>query len=364
MIHTPASSGLTPGPALSGVASNSPTLEETMSLAPDVRQLLLRTVWGTPKHGALYKIADLGFFGNFPSLDFHNLRDANYRLLASRFFRAHPIRIGGHKVNAMYHSFSAVPADLQGRGFGGQLAAASRDSLIRKLGKNGGIIYAYVERANIRNARNLQKAGYEAVGEFWTGCMADAAPRLSADVRPLTARDLVQVRDLYAASYADFAFVDAGETFAGHGHYVLERNGEIMAMLHAEPLHWRIERLGFPGDRLILSLMSRAPAVRKIFNAADLRFLKMGHLCYRHGQIGKLRELTLGVLALHQKNTALFYVDKKAPLFKESKSSGILGWLNMLTETPVTIYAHFANIPISLQHEFRSRLKTFSPHNL
>ena len=188
-----------------------PNLEETPLLAPDVHELLLKTVWGTPGHGALYKIADLDFFDSFPSVAFHNLRDDLGHLKASRFFRRHPIRIAGHTVQAIYHSFSAVPPELQGQGFGGQLAAASRDNLIQKLGPDGGLIYAYVERDNLRNAQNLRKAGYEAVGEFWTGCL----PILPHSSRPtfasLEPKDIPQLRDLYTAAYADFAFVDSGE---------------------------------------------------------------------------------------------------------------------------------------------------------
>ena len=71
--------------------------------------------------------------------------------------------------------------------------------------------------------------------------------------------------------------------------------------------------------------MSRIPGIRTVFNAADLRFLKMGNLCYRAGQIHKLQELMNGVLALHQQHTAMIYLDKKAPLFSELKKRGALG---------------------------------------
>ena len=128
--------------------------------------------------------------------------------------------------------------------------------------------------------------------------------------------------------YAGHALRDFEQSLAVADYHVLVEDGVIRAGVQIEPCHWRVLALPGVSGRLLVGPVSRLPGLRRLFDAGNCRFLKLGNLYARRREEAALFPLIEALLARSGMNLAMVFQDPRSPVGQRIHASGRFGILN------------------------------------
>jgi len=189
-----------------------------------------------------------------------------------------------------------------------------------------------VEHRNRQSYRLVNSLGYEPFCRIKTVGMSRFFPRRNKNVQRVESPDLKKmVRRELEEFYRDYSFVHFDSIFK-EPYYVYMKNGEPVAGVQVQKARWVIKNVGGKWLKLLLKLVPYIPVFKKIFNPKNFVFLGLDGIYYRPGCEWEFLKLVSHLMKEHDTNSAIYWADQKAPVYKQLHATGKLGILNRFTD--------------------------------
>jgi GNAT superfamily N-acetyltransferase len=299
--------------------------------------LLERTIWGSG--GLRYTINNLSEILNRIRHPHFLSLEKNGRLIGALTLIHKTNRLGAKDYPAFYAYGLAIEATERGKGYGTLLSGQALNYGLSRLQERG-IYYGYVEAANTRSLRTLQKVGRKSLGQYHSLVVSRLCPKDLGGVEKLKGSQRGRLIQLLDEQYANHALTDFEQSIKTEDYYVVMQGGEIIAGLQCERNHLTIKHLPGAGGVLLLKILPRIPFFRRRFPRGNYHFLTLGNIYLREGKERDLSTLIEAVLAKHQFNFGMIYLDRSSPTYQRLKKAGKFGVVNAMVTVPVHVMAY------------------------
>ncbi len=324
----------------------------------EIRDHLRRTILGTP--GKL-RYRHTSFDTKLPFLGrvyFLILRKSE-KLLGSIAFSLRKIREKDGDFDAWYIRYFSVHAPLRDATYKQKRFKRSEKKKVKKphgdsLLKNfvqpyfdepdnylGGsddknlpsIVYAYVERENLRSWNFTELVGFETVGQIHTTLFSRYSPKKDPAVSLIEEKDKPAQLERLREFYEDHTFYTEQNIFYGDYYLVYRKNGEILAGCQANPEVWQL--VDYPGgiNKFLMKHATRLPIIRKMFVPGFQQFVAVEGIWCREGCEKYLHTLFETACAMHGMFSAVIWLDGRSPVYNTILSLGRLGIINKVLKT-------------------------------
>lgn len=313
----------------------------------DVKGLLADTVLGTP--GKL-RYRHTSFNTKLPFLGqiyFLVLRKSD-KLLGCIAFSKRETFLKGSPVNSWYIRYFSIRAPLRAKSHNQkkrnkhEKERPQRDNLLKltaqkffddptlldqKLGNDpgGDIVYAYVEKENVRSWNFTDLIGFETVGKIHTSFFSRFNPKKDPHVHTSCENDKKAILSQLREFYQDHTFYTEHNIFFGNNYLVWKENDEIVAGCQANPEVWKL--VEYPGllNKFFLKVLVRLPIMSKRFDPGYLKFMAMEGIWYRKGYEKCLLPLFESACARHDLYLGIIWLDSKSHLYRTIRNIRQLG---------------------------------------
>jgi len=298
--------------------------------------LLKRTIWGSG--GIRYTINNLTeILSRIKHPHFLSLEE-NGQLIGALTLIHKTNRLGGKDYPAFYAYGLAIETTERGKGYGTLLSGQALNYGLSRLQERG-IYYGYVEAANTRSLRTLQKVGRKSLGQYHSLLVSRLWPKDQVGVQKLEGSQRQRLVQLLDEQYVKHSLTDFEQSIKTEDYYVVMHGGEIVAGLQCERNHLTIKHLPGASGVLLLKILPHIPLVRQLFPKGNYHFLTLGNIYIREGNERDLFNLIEAVLAKHQLNFGMIYLDRRSPIHQRLKKAGKFGIINALVTVPVHVMA-------------------------
>ncbi len=315
----------------------------------DVKELLAATVLGTP--GKL-RYCHTSFNTKLPFLGqvYFLVLKKSGKLLGCIAFSMRHIRYQQPPVNAWYIRYFSIRAPLrakshtQKRRQGLEKNKPQRDNLLKltaqrffdnptlldeKLGNDpdGSLVYAYVEKENVRSWDFTEMTGFETVGRIHTSFFSRFYPKKDQHVQCPAEKEKALVLSSLREFYKGHTFYTEQNIFFGNNYLVWKEGEEILAGCQANPEVWKL--VEYPGflNKLFLKVLIRFPVLSRRFDPGYLKFVAIEGIWYKKGFAKCLLPLFESACAHHELYLAIIWLDSKSPVYstlRQLKKRGII----------------------------------------
>jgi L-amino acid N-acyltransferase YncA len=299
--------------------------------------LLERTIWGSG--GLTYTINNIsGILNRIEHPHFLAL-EKNGQIIGALTLIRKTNRLGGKDYPAFYSYGLAIENTEKGKGYGTLLSGQALDYGLSQLQERG-VYYGYVEAANIRSLRTLQKVGRKSLGQYHSLLVSRLCPKDQGCVEKLEDSKRERLVQLLYEQYSNHSLTDFEQSIKTADYYVVMQRGEIIAGLQCARNHLTIKHLPGASGVLLLKILPRIPCVRQLFPKGNYHFLTLGNIYAREGKERDLFNLIEAVLAKHQLNFGMIYLDRRSPIYQRLKRAGKFGVFHALVTVPVHVMAY------------------------
>jgi RimJ/RimL family protein N-acetyltransferase len=299
--------------------------------------LLERTIWGSG--GLRYTINNLAEILNRIQHPYFLALEKNGQIIGALTLIHKTNRLGGKDYPAFYSYGLAIETTERGKGYGTLLSGQALRFGLNHLQERG-IYYGYVEAANTRSLRTLQKVGRKSLGQYHSLLVSRLCPRDQGGVEKLDDSKREQLVQLLDEQYANHSLTDFEQSVKTEDYYVVMKRGEIIAGLQCERNHLTIKHLPGVSGVLLLKILPHIPWVHRLFPQGNYHFLTLGNIYIREGKERDLFTLIETVLAKHQLNFGMIYMDRRSPIYQHLTKAGKFGVFHALVTVPVHVMAY------------------------
>lgn len=327
-------------------------------LSREMVNLAAATVWGSG--GTRYRVCDIeAKLNRITNPEFVTLHVGD-RLAGFYALLGKQVTIEQTRFNAYYRTFLTLAPACRGRGYGALMAEQAKRHFSKKL-DGPGLLYGYVEADNLASLNSLKRAGYESVASFLSTVFSRWRPQVDHRCRGLGRTEHAEMTARLTSLYEDHVLLDFDQSLEPDAYWVLESGGSIVAGVQVETCHWRILSLPGISGALLVHVASRAPGLRRLFDARNCRFLKLGNLYAAPGEEAFLFPLMDSVLAMSNLNSAVIFHDPRSAVFARIRESGRFGILNSGIDATVHVMAAIPGLTLQQQQALRNKPVLISP---
>lgn len=209
--------------------------------------------------------------------------------------------------------------------------------LDNELGNNaeGQIVYAYVEKENIRSWDFTEIIGFETVGWIHTSMFSRFNPKMDPHVHSITDQEKEKVLHALRQFYEEHTFYTEQNIFYGDRYLVWKEDGEIVAGCQANPEVWKL--VDYPGmfNKLFFNVLIRLPVLSRRFDPGYLKFLAIEGIWYENGFEKCLPSLFESACAHHDLYLAMISLDSRSPVHKTIRRLRRLGIIDRLIKPAI-----------------------------
>lgn len=218
------------------------------------------------------------------------------------------------------------------------------------------IIYALIEKKNLRSMNFSSQMGLETIGEVASFSFSRLTPKPSRRLELLPDTEKEAMEELLKGFYASYNLFYANSLFKDEGYFVIRDSGRIVAGIQEYPVTWRIVDFGSKFANGMVRLGAKIPWVRKRFDPDEARMLAFDGIYCEPGYEDALYELMEGVLSRKKRYLAMLMMDQKSGLYKIFSERGKLGPLHkVLGSFEADIRVRFIHIPDPVRKLFLER---------
>jgi hypothetical protein len=286
-----------------------------------VIELLKETLIGT--EGALYQLLDTeSKINDLVQPNFIYL-ERNNKAIANVTICERPIKLNNENFQALYLRYFAFDRLFQ---------SGKKDTARAQNGNSGfqtyfeelfktsnfdpvnpefqkSIYWGYIDPQNRRSFKMNEKFGFQTIGDFKTWAFSRVNPKMSEDIFRIKETEKEDVLKKLRSFYTDFQFYSEVHLFDNNDFFIAKVNGEIVAGIQANPVHWKIRSLPGLSGKLMVKFAHKIPRIKKLINPKNHQFLATEGLFWKTGFEHKVPELLESVLAIMQKNSLLIWQD-------------------------------------------------------
>ena len=319
----------------------------------EIQDHIKATVLGTP---GKIRYRHTSFAEKFPFLGkiYFLILLKSDRLLGSVAFSLRDIRSGDKKHRSWYIRYFSIRAPLRDATYKRKRAKKSekpgRDNLLKttadpffsepdqlaegtRFEDDRSLIYAYVEKDNLRSWNFSESVGFETVGKIRTVLYSRFKPKKHPEVHPLAEEEKDFIRTRLLDFYKDYNMYTDQNIFYNDQYLVWKENGRIVAGCQANPEMWDI--IHIPGflSKVFLKGLTRLPYISKRFDPKFLKFVAFEGIWYDPEYETCLLPLIESALSLHNRYLGMLWLDGKSHVMKLSDSLGKRGLLYRFFKT-------------------------------
>ncbi|MFC2115689.1 hypothetical protein ACFLTU_04400 [Bacteroidota bacterium] len=211
------------------------------------------------------------------------------------------------------------------------------DNLLIEKGekKNSSIVYAYVERENLRSWNFSETIGFETIGGIHSTLFSRYNPKIHPQVSAIKESEKELHLDRMREFYSGHTFYTEQNLFFGNHYLVWRENGEILAGCQANPEVWDL--VDYPGgmNKILMKYGTRLPIIKRMFDPGYQKFIAVEGIWYKQGHEKCLHPLFESACAMHAYHAAVIWLDDTGPVFTVLQSLGNLGIISKLLKPAV-----------------------------
>ena len=323
----------------------------------DVKELLADTVLGTP--GRLrYRYTSFNTKLPFLGHIYFIVLKKSGKLLGCIAFSKRDTYYQGSAVNSWYIRYFSISAPFrsksykQKRGKRQEKERPQRDNMLKltvqeffddptkldkQLGRDpaGNLVYAYVERENIRSWNFTELIGFETVGRIHTSFFSRFNPKKDPHVHTPGKPEFDAILSHLREFNKEHTFYTEQNIFLNDNYLVWREDGEIVAGCQANPEVWKLmEYHGF-FNKLFLKVLIRLPILSRRFDPGYLKFIALEGIWYKAGFEKCLLRLFESACAHHDLYLAIIWLDSKSHLYTTIRHLGQLGIIDKFLKPAV-----------------------------
>jgi hypothetical protein len=328
----------------------------------EIRQHIGSTVQGTP--GKLrYRHTSLDTKFPFLGRIYFLILRKSEKLLGSIAFSLRNIRSDSRSNDAWYVRYFTVQAPMRDANFKREKLTREEsqkqnrrnnkphgDSLLKNFvqpyfddpvkmlagkdeNKSPSLVYAYVERDNLRSWNFTELVGFETVGRICTTIFSRHNPARHPKVSPIGETEKGPHLERLRQFYSEYTFFTEQNLYYMDRYFVFRENGEIVAGCQANPEYWEI--VDYPGgiSTFLIRYGGWLPGIRRYIEPGYQKFIAVEGLWFREGHekcLHALLETACAMLGLH---SVVIWLDERSPLLKTLQSLGKFGLIGKFFKT-------------------------------
>jgi hypothetical protein len=208
------------------------------------------------------------------------------------------------------------------------------------------IIFAIIDRTNLRSMNFSVQMGMETVGEMAGFSFSRLRPKKSDRVEQILEADKERVLALLKEYYSSYSLFFTEPIFKNNDYYVIKEDEEVVAGIQFYPVHWKICDFGGRFANLAMKWLTKIPWIKKRISLEKLNFLAFDAIYCRPGYEAVLYELMEGVLERTGTYIAMMMMDESSPLnalFRERQKLGLMH--KFISTYFADIRVRFINMP-------------------
>lgn len=296
--------------------------------SPDIKNLLATNIIGTPGSSMVYQHQTVSEKLDHLSEPFFVSLYLRNALVGTCCFCKRQVYLGGELTTAYYIRYFTFKATFRSSArpkvYQPKRSRLKREveQLLRGEGFNETkphVYYAYIDPDNIRSLRLTREFDFEPAGLFHTVYFSRFFPRRNKNVIQVHEKEKKLITSWLKKTYSEYQFFGDENIFYRDGYFAIKYKGEIVAGLQAISEKWKIFELPGKNGKMLLSVISRVPLLRRLFNR-EFKFLSIEAILCKPGHERELEYLLSDVLARHRVNTAILCLDPASSAYKMIKS--------------------------------------------
>ena len=218
------------------------------------------------------------------------------------------------------------------------------------------IIFATIDRTNLRSMNFSAQMGLETIGSFAAFTFSRLRPRKSVRIASVTPPEQETILEQITGFYKDHTLFYSDAIFKNDDYYVIREKGRMVAGVQIYEVAWKILDFGNRITNRASALLSRILGLRHRINEEKISFLAFDALYCEPGHEGALYELLEGLL--HQKGhyIGMMMMDVQSGLYQTFMKRKKLGFLYTLMGAKFAdVRVRFIQIPEKIKQVFHER---------
>ena len=313
----------------------------------DVKELLANTVLGTP---GKIRYRQTTFYSKFPFLGniYFIVLKKSGKLLGCIAFSKRDTYNQGSASNSWYIRYFSIRAPLRAKSHKQKRIKKQekdkpqRDNMLKLTvqeffddptlldkkpirSEDRDLVYAYVEKENVRSWDFTELIGFETVGRIHTSLFSRFNPKKDPHVHTPAKPEYENILTLLREFYKEHTFYTEQNIFLNDNYLVWREDGQIVAGCQANPEVWKL--VDYPGllNKFFLKVLIRLPILSRRFDPGYLKFIAIEGIWFKKGYEKCLLRLFESACAHHDLYLAIIWLDSKSPLYTTIRHLGQLG---------------------------------------
>jgi len=218
------------------------------------------------------------------------------------------------------------------------------------------IIFATIDRTNLRSMNFSAQMGLETVGSFAALTFSRLRPKKSERVEPVEQAQQASILNQIQEFYKDYTLFYSDAIFKNDDYYVIREEGRMVAGVQIYQVTWRIVDFGDRLTNWAAEVLGWIPGLRKRLNKKEISFLAFDALYFEQGREKELYELLEGVLKQSANYFGMMMMDLESELYELFKAHKKLGILHKaMGEKHADIRMRFIQVPEEVKRQFIKR---------
>lgn len=213
-------------------------------------------------------------------------------------------------------------------------------------------LYAYIDPHNERSKWMSEQFGFRTEAQLMTQTFSRTNPKNFGAVEPITAA--IQINAMLAHIAATHAYYISTHAEKGPFYGIKDEQGQLVAFAKITPANWVIQRLPGMLGGLFTKLLPYTPGICKIIRPEQHRFLVPESVWVKDNDPYLLSALFEGILAIEKRNMILWWIDRREPLWRETRTRINWGLVHKMTSHPIVDVVVLRKNPLKLD-ELRTK---------
>lgn len=218
------------------------------------------------------------------------------------------------------------------------------------------IIFATIDRTNLRSMNFSAQMGLETVGSFAAFPFSRLRPRKSDRIEGVEEAQQEAILEQIREYYKDHTLFFSDSIFKNNDYYIIRKDGRMVAGVQIYELSWKILDFGNKLTNLASGLLAWVPGLRNRLSKEKISFLAFDALYCEPGQEMVLYELLEGVLERRGHYIAMMMLDAESELYRLFMEHKRLGFLyKSMGAKHADIRMRFIDMPEEVKQQFYER---------
>ncbi len=207
-------------------------------------------------------------------------------------------------------------------------------------------LYAFIDPHNERSKWMSEQFGFRTEAQLITQPFSRANPKNNGNVQLITDQETID--SVLAKIKKTHAYFIGDHAKKGPFYGIFDANNELIAFTKITCANWAIQRLpGFFGG-IFTKLLPYTPGICRIIRPKEHHFAVPESVWVKDANPKVLSQLFEGILAIEKRNMMLWWIDRREPIWRETKNRINWGLVHRMTAHPMVDVVVLRKNPLKL----------------